>query len=75
MQDGAPVIHDKGPDARIHDPQRNIAGEIHGGIGDVEAGFAEADVIHEGSYFTPRTQHAHLETHAAIGWVDEQRHL
>ena len=38
-----------------------------------KAGFAEADVIHEGSYFTPRTQHAHLETHAAIGWVDEQR--
>jgi hypothetical protein len=71
MQAGAPVIHDKGPEARIHDPQHNIAGEIHGGIGDVEAGFAEADVIHEGSYFTPRTQHAHLETHAAIGWVDE----
>ena len=71
MQDGAPVIHAKGPEARIHDPQRNIAGEIHGGIGDVEEGFAQADVIHEGSYFTPRTQHAHLETHAAIGWVDD----
>ena len=71
MQDGAPVIHDKGPEARIHDPQHNIAGEVHGGIGDVEAGFAEADVIHEGTYFTPRTQHAHLETHAAIGWIDD----
>ncbi len=71
MQDGAPVIHAKGPEARIHNPQRNIVGEVHGGIGDVEAGFAEADVIHEGTYFTPRTQHAHLETHAAIGWVDD----
>ncbi len=71
MQDGAPVIHDKGPEARIRDPQHNIAGEVHGGIGDIEAGFAQADVIHEGTYFTPRTQHAHLETHAAIGWVDD----
>ncbi len=71
MQDGAPVIHDKGPEARISDPRHNIAGEVHGGVGDVEKGFAEADVIHEGTYFTPRTQHAHLETHAAIGWVDD----
>ncbi len=44
--------------------------EVHGGIGDVEAGFAEADAIHEGTYFTPRVQHAHLETHAAIAWLD-----
>ena len=43
---------------------------MHGGIGDVEAGFAEADAIHEGTYFTPRVQHAHLETHAAIAWLD-----
>jgi putative selenate reductase molybdopterin-binding subunit len=71
MQAGAPVIHAKGPEARIHDPQHNIAGEIHGGIGDVEEGFAQADVVHEGTYFTPRTQHAHLETHAAIGWVGD----
>ena len=71
MQDGAPVIHDKGPEARIRDPQHNIAGEVHGGIGDVTAGFAAADVIHEGTYFTPRTQQGHLETHAAIGWVDD----
>ncbi|MEJ2625845.1 MAG: molybdopterin-dependent oxidoreductase [Pseudolabrys sp.] len=71
MQPGAPVIHDKGPEARIHDPQRNIAGEIHGGVGNVEEGFAQADIIHDGTNFTPRTQHAHLETHAAIGWVDE----
>ena len=71
MQAGAPVIHDKGPEARISDPRHNIAAEVHGGIGDVEAGFAEADVIHEGTYSTQRAQHAHLETHAAIGWIDD----
>ena len=71
MKDGAPVIHDKGPEARISDPLHNIAGEVHGGIGDVAAGFAEADVIHQGTYSTQRTQQAHLETHAAIGWIDD----
>ena len=54
-------------------PQRNIVAEVHGGIGDVGKGFAAADVIHEGSYFTPRIQHAHLETHCAIGWIDDDR--
>ena len=70
MQEGAPVIHAKGPEARIHNAQRNIAAELHGGIGDIDKGFAEADVVHEGTYFVPRVQHAHLETHAAIAWLD-----
>ena len=71
MRPGAPVIHDKGPESRIHNPQRNIAGEMHGHVGDVDAGFAEADVVYEGTYITQRVQHAHLETHGAIGWLDE----
>ena len=58
-------------DAFIRNPERNILIEVHGGVGDVEAGFAEADVIHEGTYSTHRGQHAHLETHCSIAWVDE----
>jgi putative selenate reductase molybdopterin-binding subunit len=75
MRPGAPVIHDKGPSARIDNPQRNIIAEVHSHIGDVEAGFALADVVHEGTYVTPRIQHAHLETHCAIGWFDDERRL
>jgi putative selenate reductase molybdopterin-binding subunit len=71
MRSGAPVIHDKPASSRIANPQRNIVAELHGHIGDVEAGFAEADVIHQGTYLTQRVQHAHLETHGAIGWLDE----
>ncbi len=71
MRPGAPMIHEKGPESRIHNPQRNIAGELHGDVGDVEAGFAQADVVYEGTYITQRVQHAHLETHCAIGWLDE----
>jgi CO/xanthine dehydrogenase Mo-binding subunit/aerobic-type carbon monoxide dehydrogenase small subunit (CoxS/CutS family) len=75
MRPGAPVIHDKGPDSRIGNPQRNIAGEIHGHVGDVDAAFAAADAIYEGTYVTQRVQHAHLETHCAIGWLDEAGRL
>jgi putative selenate reductase molybdopterin-binding subunit len=75
MRPRAPVVHDKGPESRIHNPQRNIAGEIHGHVGNVEAGFAQADVVYEGTYITQRVQHAHLETHCAIGWLDETGRL
>jgi putative selenate reductase molybdopterin-binding subunit len=70
MRPGAPIIHDKGPQARTLDPRRNLVAEVHWRHGDVEAGFAEGDVIHEGTYITQRVQHAPLETHAAIAWLD-----
>ncbi|HVY13891.1 MAG TPA: molybdopterin cofactor-binding domain-containing protein, partial [Rhodopila sp.] len=72
---GAPVIHDKPASARIADPSRNIVAELHGHIGDVEAGFAEADAVYTGVYTTQRVQHAHLETHGAIGWRDADGRL
>jgi putative selenate reductase molybdopterin-binding subunit len=75
MRPGAPVVHDKGPEARIRNPQRNIVAEVHSHVGDIEVGFAQADVVYEGTYITPRVQHAHLETHCAIGWLDEARRL
>ncbi len=75
MRPGAPVVHDKGPESRIANPQRNIAGEVHGNVGNVEAGFAQADAVYEGTYTTQRVQHAHLETHCAIGWLDEAQRL
>jgi hypothetical protein len=75
MRDGAPVIHDKGPEARILDPKHNLVADVHGGCGDVAIGFAEADVVHEGSYFVPRVQHAHLETLCAVAWLDDAGRL
>jgi putative selenate reductase molybdopterin-binding subunit len=75
MQLGAPIIHDKGPEARIDSPRRNILAELHGHVGDVERGFADADFVYEGTYVTPRSQHAHLETHCAIAWLDETGRL
>ncbi|WP_017241915.1 molybdopterin-dependent oxidoreductase [Streptomyces sp. SS] len=67
MRPGAPVIHaGKGPEARIARVENNVAGEVHGEIGDVERGFAEADVVYEETFRTQRVQHASLETHGCV---------
>jgi putative selenate reductase molybdopterin-binding subunit len=75
MRPDAPILHDKGPQARIRNPRRNIVAEIHSHVGDVENGFAQADALYEGTYVTQRVQHAHLETHCAIGWLDDGHRL
>ncbi|MFE3257029.1 molybdopterin-dependent oxidoreductase [Nocardia sp. NPDC059229] len=72
MQSGAPQLHGS-HDPFVQDPVHNILVELHGEIGDVAQGFAEADVIHEGTYFSPRVQHAHLETHGSIAWMEAGR--
>ncbi|GAA3141907.1 molybdopterin-dependent oxidoreductase [Streptomyces rameus] len=76
MRPGAPVVHDK--DARTHRisrPGNNVVGEAHGEIGDIRAGFAEADVVYEDTFRTQRGQHASLETHGAVAWFDEDGRL
>ncbi|MFD8728535.1 molybdopterin-dependent oxidoreductase [Streptomyces sp. NPDC059611] len=70
MAPGAPVVHDKGPESRIARPENNVVGEVHGEIGSVEVGFAEADVVHEETFRTQRVQHASLETHGAVAWYE-----
>ncbi|MFD3954466.1 MULTISPECIES: molybdopterin-dependent oxidoreductase [Streptomyces] len=71
MAPGAPVIHDKGPEARIARPENNVVGEVHGEIGSVEEGFAAADVVYEETFRTQRVQHASLETHGAVAWYEK----
>ncbi|UQU61680.1 molybdopterin-dependent oxidoreductase [Couchioplanes caeruleus] len=77
MRPGAPLVHgDKDPVThRIARPDRNIAGELHDELGSVADGFAEADVVYEETFRTPRVQHASLETHGAIGWLDDEGRL
>ncbi|MFB8119614.1 molybdopterin-dependent oxidoreductase [Streptomyces sp. NPDC055962] len=76
MRAGAPVVHDKDASAaRISRPRDNVVGETHGEIGDVQAGFAEADAVYEETFRTQRVQHASLETHGAVAWLDEDGRL
>jgi len=75
MQPGAPVIHDE-PDAiKIHDAARNIVHHLHAAYGDVEAGFAAADFVFEGRYYTHQVQQASIEPHVCITWWDEDDRL
>jgi putative selenate reductase molybdopterin-binding subunit len=71
MADGAPALHEPAPGSRIHAPERNVAGEVHGLVGDPEGGFAAAAFVHEGIYEPHRMQHAQLEPHATMTWIDE----
>ncbi len=71
MLPGAPVIHPKGPESRIHRAEDNVCGEVHGELGSVEQGFAEADVVYQETFQTQRVQHASLETHGCVAWFEE----
>jgi len=75
MAPGAPVIHDE-PDAKnIYDAAHNVAGYILREIGNVDEGFREADYIIEREYRTQRQQHAMLEPHVSICWLDADGRL
>ncbi|MBS1250280.1 MAG: putative xanthine dehydrogenase molybdenum-binding subunit XdhA [Chloroflexi bacterium] len=73
MKPGAPIIHDEPDyvDFADSDPERNLAAEIRIDIGDVEAGFAEADRIFEHEYVVPKVQQAHIEPHVVLTYWDE----
>ncbi|MBU1878742.1 MAG: xanthine dehydrogenase family protein molybdopterin-binding subunit, partial [Chloroflexi bacterium] len=64
MQPGAPLVQEQ--------RESNVMCEIHIHHGDIEAGFAEADVVVEGTYFTPFVEHAYTQPDAGIGYIDEQ---
>lgn len=65
MQEDAPKLWEKG-NILYHLPIRK---------GDVEKGFAEADVIVENTYSTQMVDHAFLQPEAALCTIDERGHL
>ncbi len=59
------------PDApRIHG-SNNVIASWKLRKGDVEAAFKKADAVVEGTYRTPRQEHAHIEPEAGVSWVDD----
>jgi putative selenate reductase molybdopterin-binding subunit len=55
------------------DPHRNLAASASDGIGDIEAGFREADVVIERSYKTNRVQCTPMEPHVVYARIDGGR--
>jgi len=73
-----PVITDadearKDDALRLHpDKESNIFSHLRIRKGDIEKGFAEADVIVESEYRTPIQEHAYLQPEAGIAYIDEE---
>lgn len=64
MRPDSPLVHEeRGTNILYHIPIR---------AGDIEEGFARADVIVEGNYYTPRVEHAFMQPEAGLGYIDEQ---
>ena len=77
MKEGAPYVYDldKSPASRDVPRKGNVAGPTggRGSRGDVEKGFAEAEVVHEGTYYCPVHTHSPLETHGVVAsWEGDQ---
>ncbi|HKB46771.1 MAG TPA: molybdopterin cofactor-binding domain-containing protein, partial [Ktedonobacterales bacterium] len=55
-------------DLKLHDETRrgNVMKEVHLAFGDVEEGFAQADLVREDTYFFEGTTHAPMEEHACV---------
>ncbi|MBW7981820.1 molybdopterin-dependent oxidoreductase Mo/Fe-S-binding subunit [Enterobacillus tribolii] len=54
-------------------PHENIAAGVHGRIGDVEKGFAEADVVIERTYESKQAQQCPTEPHICYTYMDGER--
>jgi xanthine dehydrogenase YagR molybdenum-binding subunit len=79
MKDGAPLVfaETEAPVGKEVPRKGNVAGPVGarrgGGRGDVEKGFAEAEVVHEGTYYCAVHTHCCLETHGVVAsWEGDQ---
>jgi putative selenate reductase molybdopterin-binding subunit len=75
MQPGAPVIHDEPDMEGAYDAGRNISHHIHAQVGDVEAGFAQADHVFEQRFYVHQVQQVPIEPHICIGYWDSDERL
>ena len=83
MKDDAPLLHDTMTThfkmerfARADDTgaQSNIASHIQHKLGDIDKGFADADVIIEGEYTTQTVHQGYIEPHASTAsWAGDGR--
>ncbi len=75
IKPGAPVIHDEADATGIRDASRNLVGHLGVEVGNVEQGFAEADVIVENTYYTKPMKHAEPEPHISMAYLDDNDRL
>lgn len=75
MEPNSPLLHDdmftQGLEEAPTSPS-NVASRMELKKGDVDAGFAEADVVVERDYYTPTVHQGYIEPHATTVSIDEE---
>ena len=79
LQEGAPIIHPdvatyKGLPKPLAQPTNRFAHDVFT-RGDVDAGFAQADVVVENTFTVARVHQGFLEPHCCVVWIDEQERV
>ncbi len=75
LQEGAPLLH---PDVQsyaglprpLEDPSNAFVRDLWE-TGDIASGFAQADLIVESTFTTPRMHQGYMEPHSCLVWADE----
>jgi CO/xanthine dehydrogenase Mo-binding subunit len=76
LQEGAPLIHPdvasyKGLPKPLDHPTNRFVHDVFT-RGDVEAGFAQADLIVDNTFTVPRVHQSFLEPHCCLVWIDDK---
>ncbi len=74
LAEGAVLVHDRPPPARTHTyadiklfgREGNVCTKFQLRTGDLEGGFAQADVVVESTYESPAVQHVTMEPHVVL---------
>jgi CO/xanthine dehydrogenase Mo-binding subunit len=75
LKSDAPQLHPDRKPSDIHTElctEGNLISHHQIRKGDMEAGWAAADVIVEGEYYTPPQEHAYLQPEAGLAYVDDE---
>jgi carbon-monoxide dehydrogenase large subunit len=76
LGEGAPILHPEvnsyiGLPRPLQNPSNAFARDTWS-KGNIDAGFAQADLIIENTFTVPRQHQAYLETHSCLVWLDDQ---
>ncbi len=74
-RDGAPIIHDEPDIEGTWDPAHNIVAEVAAAAGDVDAAWEACAAVVESTCETHYGQHAPLEPHVALAYLDDNNRL
>ncbi len=79
LEEDAPILHPEvnsyiGLPRPLEHPSNAFARDTWS-KGNIDAGFAQADLIIENTFTVPRQHQAYLETHSCLVWLDDQERV